>query len=44
MADVAEVDLSVDMEEEGNIGVVDKMLEFCDATTDNNWRFTRHMT
>ena len=44
LADVAEVYLSVDMEEEETIGAVDKMLEWCNLVTDHNWRFTCHMT
>ena len=39
-----EVDLAVSMEEEETIGAVDKMLKWCDAMTDHNWRFNRHMT
>ena len=44
LADVAEVDLVVDMEEEETICAVEKMLEWCDAMTDNNRRFIRNMT
>ena len=44
LADMAELDLDVAMQEEETIGAVGKMLEWCDAMTDYNWRFTRHMT
>ena len=44
LAGVEEVDLVVDMEEEETICAVEKMLEWCDAMTDNNRRFIRNMT
>ena len=44
MADVAEVDLSVAMEEEETIGTVDKMPKWCDAMTDHSFRFNHHIT
>ena len=43
LADVTDVDLAMNMEEEEKIGAVDNMLKWCDAMTDHNWRFTRHM-
>ena len=43
-ADMAEVDLVLAMEEEETIGALEKILEWCNAMTDHNWRFTRHMT
>ena len=43
LEDVAEVDLAVAKEEEEIIGTVDKITEWCNETTDKNWRFTRHM-
>ena len=44
LADVTDVDLAMNMEEEEKIGAVDNMLKWCDAMTDHNWRFTCHMT
>ena len=44
LEDVAEVDLAVAKEGEEIIGTVEKILEWCNETTDKNWRFTRHMT
>ena len=43
LAGVEEVDLVVAMKEEEMIGTVDKILEWCDAMTDHNCRFIRHM-
>ena len=44
LEDVAETDMAVAMEEEEIVGAVDKMLERCNAISDYNWRFTRHIT
>ena len=44
LAGVEEVYMVVDMEEEETICAVEKMLEWCDAMTDNNRRFIRNMT
>ena len=41
---VVEIDLAAAMEKKETIGAVEKILEWCDAMTDHNWRFTRHMT
>ena len=43
LEEVAEVDLDMAMKEEETIGVLDKILKWCDAMTDHNFRFTRHM-
>ena len=43
MADVSEIYLVVDMKAEKTIGLVDKMLEWCNAIMDHNWRFICNM-
>ena len=44
LADVAKVDLVVHIEEEENIGAVDKMIVWCNEMMDQNWWFIYHMT
>ena len=44
LEDVTELDMAVAVEEEETIGAVEKILEWCDAMTDQNWRFICHMT
>ena len=44
LADVAEVDLVVEMKEEESIDAIYKMLECYNVMTDHSLRFIRHMT
>ena len=41
LADVAELDLFMTMEEEEVIVAVDKILEWCNVMMDHSWRFVR---
>ena len=44
LSDAVEVDLLLEIEEEEAIGVVDKMLKWCNVMTYHSWRFIRNMT
>ena len=44
LADVAELDLFMTMEEEEVIVAVDKMLEWCNVMMYHSWRSIRNMT
>ena len=44
LEDVAQVDMDMDMKGEEIIDAEDKMQEWCDAMTDQNWRFTCNIT
>ena len=43
LADATEVDLLVEMEEKEAIGVVDKMLKWCNVMAYDSWRFIHNM-
>ena len=44
LADVAEVDIVVDMKEEKTMCAVENMIEWFYAMMDHNWGCIRHMT